>query len=461
MTRRTLGTMALALALAGQLAAQDYLIRNGTISAMDGRPAAKGDLLIRDGMIAAVGSVPEADAKSIPAERTLDAAGATVMPGFFAAYSQVGLVEVDMVSSTNDTAEDPGPNTAQVRAEDAYNPLSEVIPVTRLTGVTTALIAPGGENVFPGTSAVVSLSGTRMEEALVVNPAALHIVLGEGPKGKFGGKDSMPSTRMGTAAYIRGELQKTREYTDQWARYQEKYRKFQTARAEFPAKLEKWKADKSKDRGKEPEAPEPPDPPATDLQREAMAQALGGKIPAAFHANRLDDIETMLRISAEFGLSPVLIGGSDAWKMASRLAELKIPVILQPTAQPGSMDSLGAVYENAKILDAAGVKIAFMTGDTAHNVRNLPYEAAVAVAHGLPRESALAAVTSAPAEIWRVSDAVGSLRPGLKANVLVVDGDPLQPAAKVRLVLVGGEPVPLRSRQTDLAEKFGGRYLGQ
>lgn len=461
MMRRTTAALALSLALAAHAAAQDYLIRNGTILAMDGSPPAKGDVLVRDGMIAAVGTVPESDAKSIPAGRTIDATGRTVMPGFFAAYSQVGMVEVELVGATNDTGESPGPNTAQARAEDAYNPLSEVIPVTRMTGVTTALIAPAGGNVFPGTSAVVTLSGTTMQEALVTNPAALHIVLGEAPKDKFGGKDSMPSTRMGTAAYIRGELQKTREYADQWKRYQEKYRRFQTANAEFPAKLEAWKADKSKDRGDEPEPPEPPDPPSTDLQREAMVRALNGDIPAAFHANRLDDIETMLRISAEFNLSPVLIGGTDAWKIASKLAEQKVPVILQPTAQPDSMEAQGAIYENARILAAAGVRIALMTGDTSHNVRNLPFEAAVAVAHGLPHEAALAAITSAPAEIWRVSEAIGSLKPGLKANIIVVDGDPLQPSSRVELELIAGDPVALRSRQTDLAEKFGWKPAGE
>ncbi len=328
-----------------------------------------------------------------------------------------------------------------------------------MNGVTTALIAPAGANVLTGTSAVVVLGPSTMQESLVANPVALHVVLGEGPKGKFGAKESTPSTRMGTAAYIRGELQKSREYADQWERYQEKYRKYQKSRAEFPEKLEHWKADASPDRGKEPEPPDPPDPPATDLQREAIAQALGGKIPVAFHANRLDDIETMMRISEEFGLSPVLVGGADAWKVASRLAARKIPVVLQPTAQPDSMESLGATYENARLLHAAGVRFAFMTGDTAHNVRNLPYEAAVAVAHGLPPEAALEAITSAPADIWRVSDAVGSLRPGLKANVIVVDGDPLQPTSRIGLVLVGGEPMALRSRQTDLAERFGGKYL--
>jgi len=448
------------LLAAAPSAAQDLLIRNANVHTVSDMAIIGGDVLIRDGMIATVGKVSSAEAAKFSDDQIIDAKGKTVLPGFFAAYSQLGLVEVDMVASTNDTHESSGWNTAQVRAMDGYNALSELIPVARLNGITQALVAPATGNIFNGQSAVVSLSGNSMERALHTSPAALHITLGEGPKESWDAPGDGPKTRMGTASSLRSEFQKALEYKESWTRYREKYAKFQKDRAEFPDKLRRWNEDTSPDKSKdEPEPPEAPDAPDTNLQLEAIAPAIGGELRTAFHAQRLDDIETMLRISEEFKLSPVLIGGGDAWKIASLLAEKNVPVVMQPSLQPATMETSGAIYESARILNAAGVKIAFMTGDTAHGVRNLPYEAGLAVAYGLPMDVAIRAITLSPAEIWGVSEFLGAIKSGYRANLIIVDGDPLQPTTQVTHVIVGGEQMELRSRQTDLAEKYGARYL--
>jgi imidazolonepropionase-like amidohydrolase len=440
--------------------AQDLLIRNANVHTVSDIAILGGDVMIRDGMIATVGKVSSADAAKFSADQIIDAKGKTVLPGFFAGYTQLGLVEVDMVDSTNDTRESSGWNTAEVRAMDGYNALSELIPVARLNGITEALVAPATGNIFNGQSAIVSLSGTSMERALHTSPAALHITLGEGPKQTWDAPGDGPKSRMGTASILRAEFQKALEYKESWARYQEKYAKFQLERAGFPDKLRKWNEDTSPDKSKdEPEEPEAPEPPTTDLQLEAIAAAIGGGLRCAFHAQRLDDIETMLRLSEEFKLSPVLIGGADAWKIASILAEKKVPVVMQPSLQPESMETSGAIYESARILNEAGVKIAFFTGDTAHGVRNLPYEAGLAVAYGLPADVAIRAITLSPAEIWGVSEFLGAIKSGYRANLIIVDGDPLQPMTHVTNVIIGGEQMEMRSRQTDLAEKYGAKFL--
>lgn len=459
---KTLRLFLTALVVAGvaPIFAQDLLIRNANIHTVSDMAILGGDVVIRDGSIATVGRISAAEAAKFPADQIIDAAGKTVLPGFFASYTQLGLVEVDMVDSTNDTRESSGVNTAQVRAMDGYNALSELIPVARLNGITHAVTAPATGNVFNGQSAIVSLAGPSMERALHNSPAALHITLGEGPKQSWDAPGDRPKTRMGTASIIRAEFQRTLEYKESWARYQEKYKKFQSDRAAFPEKLKKWTEDKSPDKSKEePEPPEAPEPPTTDLQLEAIAPALGGELRTAFHAQRLDDIETMLRISEEFKLSPILIGGADAWKIASVLAEKKVPVVMQPSLQPDSMETSGAIYESARLLNAAGVKIAFFTGDTAHGVRNLPYEAGLAVAYGLPVDVAIRALTLTPAEIWGVSDFLGAVKSGYRANLIIVDGDPLQPTTHVTHVIIGGEQMEMRSRQTDLAEKYGAQFL--
>lgn len=456
---RTLLPLAATLLLAAAAPAQDLLIRNARIvRAADPTPL-EGAVLVRDGKIAAVGNVPSDLSRGIDEANIVDGTGLTVYPGFFASYSQLGLVEIDMVDATNDSGERSGPSSAQVRAMDGYNPQASPIGVTRVNGITQALTAPEGGNVFPGVSSIVSLHGDDVGKAMAVPAAALHVHLGEWPKSKFGDKDRTPSTRMGTAAYVREKFQKAKEYAQKLERHAEALKKHERELAAFPAKLEAWKAKPEADRGDEPEPPKRPDAPSRDFELEAIAGALGGKMPTAFHAHRVDDIETALRISEEFGLSPVIVGGAEAWRIAKKLSARKVPVIIQATEQPGDMDRLGAIYENARLLNAAGVTIAFRTGDTAHNVRLLPYEAAVAVAYGLPKEVALRAITLNPARIWRVDDRFGDIAVGKQANLIVVDGDPFQPKTKFHHVVVNGERVPLTNRQSELAEKFGGKFL--
>jgi imidazolonepropionase-like amidohydrolase len=440
--------------------AQDLLIRNANVHTVSDIAILGGDVMIRDGMIATVGKVSSADAAKFSADQIIDAKGKTVLPGFFAGYTQLGLVEVDMVDSTNDTRESSGWNTAEVRAMDGYNALSELIPVARLNGITEALVAPATGNIFNGQSAIVSLSGTSMERALHTSPAALHITLGEGPKQTWDAPGDGPKSRMGTASILRAEFQKALEYKESWARYQEKYAKFQLERAGFPDKLRKWNEDTSPDKSKdEPEEPEAPN------RRRRISNSRPSRRPsvaASVVRSMRNDSTTSKRCFASPRSSSCRPFSSVVrmpGKSRASSQKKKFPSSCSHRCNPRAWETSGAIYESARILNEAGVKIAFFTGDTAHGVRNLPYEAGLAVAYGLPADVAIRAITLSPAEIWGVSEFLGAIKSGYRANLIIVDGDPLQPMTHVTNVIIGGEQMEMRSRQTDLAEKYGAKFL--
>lgn len=453
--RRVFSAIVTALLLAGGAEAQNLVIVGAKVYTMTG-PAQEGvDLVVKDGRIDSIGS-----SSNVGTDVTrIDGKGLFVYPGFIGGFSQIGLVEVEQVDAVNDTDENTGANTAQIRALDAYNPLSSLIPVSRVNGVTAALSAPSTGNVFTGQGAVVVLDGGKVDDVVLKSPASLHVVLGEGPKGRFGGKDAMPSTRMGIAAYIREQFYKAGEYRLKLKTFGEKTAKYAKEKDAYPDKLAKWKADSSDKKGDEPKSPDAPDPVERDLQLEVLVSAMDGKVPTFFHAQRLDDLETALRLAEEFGLQPVIVGGASAYKIAPMLAEKKVPVILTPTEQPDAMEAQDALYQNAALLRQNGVQIAFSATDATHNLRNLPYEAGLAVSYGLPYEDALRALTIDAAKILRVDDQVGSLEAGKLANFIVTDGDPLQPLTHIKHVVIKGVDLPLTTRQTELAKQYGAQYL--
>jgi len=185
---------------------------------------------------------------------------------------------------------------------------------------------------------------------------------------------------------------------------------------------------------------------------------LEGKVPVLARAHRVDDILTAVNLADEFGLRLIVSHGTEAYKVADLLAEKEIPVVVGPVStQPDRIETLGAIYENAALLHEAGVKIAFQTGnitDDTLNIRMLPYEAALAVSYGLPWEAAMRGLTINPAEIFGVDDRIGSLQAGREASLIVVEGDPLQPLTLLRHLMIDGRPIELKSRQTELYEKW-------
>jgi imidazolonepropionase-like amidohydrolase len=194
--------------------------------------------------------------------------------------------------------------------------------------------------------------------------------------------------------------------------------------------------------------------PVSRLDLERLAQVLDGRLPLVVRAARAADIVRAIDLAAEYRIRLVLAGAEEGWRVADRIAAANVPVIVRPTQNlPFTFASLGARFDNAVRLSRAGVTVLFMTED-AHTLRNLRQEAGNAVAEGLERNVALAALTSAPARAFGVDRDYGTLEPRKVANLVVWNGDPFELRTYPTHVIVRGRDVPLETRQTALFRRY-------
>jgi len=393
-------------------AAQIIAITGGTVHTLG--PAGTiegGTVLIENGRIRAVGKEV-----AIPAgARRIDAAGKVVTPGLFDSESRLGIVEVDAGSGTVDTTVNDERITAANDVTDVINPRSFVIPINRVEGLTRAVVAPlPGKSLLAGRGAVIHL-GTESPDFVLRPRVAMFAVLGA-PAARLSG-----GSRAAALLRLREALRDALDYG--------------AHRAAF-------------DRGdRRPYA-------LSRLDLEALQPVVRGEIPLVVSVNRAADIESTLKLAKDFHLDLILADAAEAWVVAPQLAAAKVPVLLNVLNNlPASFDALGATLENAARLHAAGVTIAFMSGD-AHNARNLKQSAGNAVAHGLPWKAALEAMTTVPARIWGLADHYGTLEPGKDADVVVWDGDPLEVTTFADHVLIRGVEVPMKDRQIELRERY-------
>jgi imidazolonepropionase-like amidohydrolase len=192
--------------------------------------------------------------------------------------------------------------------------------------------------------------------------------------------------------------------------------------------------------------------PAADL--EALQPVLAGRMPLVVTAHRVFDIRNALRLAREFNLRLILAGAAEGWEVADEIARAQVPVLVVPLSNLPSFNALGARYENAARLSAAGVKVAIVAGGDPHNARLVRQEAGNAVSYGMDPDAAFRAVTLGAAEILGIQDRYGSLEPGKIANVVVWSGDPFEFSTAVRHVWIRGRAIPLTSRQTELLERY-------
>lgn len=408
-------------AAAQQNTAATYVIRNATVFPVVGARIQNGTIVVRDGRIAAVGANVDAPAGAT----VIDAQGLFVYPGFIDSGTQLGLTEIGSVPGADDTRE-VGDIHAQNVSLTAVNPHSELIPVTRVNGVTTVITSAGG-GLVSGQASLIDLAGWTPAEMGVKRQAAMVINYPAVPSGvgRFG-FEFRPQ---------RAEADLTRERD---RRVREIYEVLHSARAYGDAR----------ERGATGPA---------DHLNAALVPVVRGELPVLFDVESADQIRGALALSDTFGLKPILRGAREAWLLADTLAARDIPVIVGPTtAQPGASDPYDMIYANPGVLARAGVRIAFQTSD-ASNARNLPYNVALAMAYGLDPDEALRSITINPARIWGVDDQYGSIEVGKVANLVVTDGDPLDVRTKIRHVFIRGDAIPLTDRHTRLYEQFRGR----
>ena len=403
-----------------------FAIRNATIVPVTSAPIPNGTIVFANGVITAVGANA-----AIPADATvIDGTGLFVYPGLIDSGSHVGLEEISAVPGTVDTAElgDINPNA---RAEVAVNPHSNIIPVTRVNGITSVVTEPEG-GIISGSSAMIQLAGWTPKEMTLKAPLAMHIHF---PRLRTAAFDEVPQDE-------EAAKEATKNYTKQIDKLRDTFRDAQSY-AKAAAARTNHPDVKRLDR---------------DLILEALIPVVEGRELVVMHANLERDIRAAIKFADEFKLKVILADAEDVGKVIPELKSHNIPVILGPilSLPPREDDPYDLVYGNAKTLFDAGIPFAIQSQDS-HNARNLPYQAAACAAFGLPKDAALRAVTIAPAQIFGMADRIGSLETGKLANIIVTDGDPLEIVTHVKRLFIGGEDISLETNQTLLWEKFKAR----
>lgn len=402
--------------------AQDVLIQGARVhTAAAAGTLARADVLIQDGVIRAVG--PDL---AVPAGITvIEADGLALTPGLFGGLSGLGVEEVSGEPATVDNnlamlapQHVPGHEPAwrpEFDVMPAYNPHSAVIAVNRVAGIAWTVLAPGsvaGGSFVAGQGAAVLLDGRY--EAELDGSRSLFINLGSSAVLLSGG------SRAAQYMLLEQALREARP-------------------APAPGML----------------AIAPGHGLLTPLGREVMMRyARGGRV--VFKVDRAADIRQTLKLAERAGFKPVISGGAEAWRIADELARAQVPVLIDPLVNlPSGFDRLGARLDNAARLHAAGVAVAFtQSGDATHNARKIRQSAGNAVANGLPWEAGLAAITRVPAQIFGIDERRGSIEIGKQADLVLWSGDPLEVTSVARAVWIDGRPMPMRSRQTQLRDRY-------
>ncbi|MEO5860685.1 MAG: amidohydrolase family protein [Pyrinomonadaceae bacterium] len=411
-----------------------FAIVGAKIVTVSGAVIENGTVVIQNGKITAVGA-----GSSIPsgAER-IDGKGLSVYPGMIDSSTGMGLSEIGQgVNASVDIAEIAG-NNANAKAITAVNPHSSHINVTRVNGITTAMSAPIG-GVIAGQGAIINLNGSTQAEMAVEPTVALvinfpRVAQGGGFGGFGGGFGGGPQVDF-------NELAKRRDTAV------EELKKTFTAALNHGKAMDAYAKDKTLPMV------------ATNLVYEAMIPYVRGEKPIVFTAERARDIKAVAKFVADMKIKGIIVGGQEAWKATDELKKNNIPVIFTniyslPVRDDDPYDSL---FDVPSKLQAAGVKFAISTGDVGAEARDLPYHAGLAGAHGLSPEEALKSVTLYPAQILGVADRLGSIEVGKMANVVVTDGDILDPRTNIKHMFINGRMIPLTSRHTELFDSFKDR----
>lgn len=395
-----------------QEAGETIAITNARILPASRAAIERGTVVIRDGRLVAVGAnVP------VPTgARVIDGTGKIVTPGLIESNTNLGIVEIPLSAegTADQTSTDPGLSAA-FDVVDAFNPLSTAIPVTRVDGITRALVVPGGTgHILLGQAAVFDLGGEQVPGSVTKRKAAMMASLGEAGAGLAGGSRATAILR------LRELLQDAVDFSRNRAAWNTAQRR-QYARGR--------------------------------LDLEALQPVVAGVMPLAVQANRASDLLAAMRVAEEFKLKLVLVGAAEAWVVADQIAKRKVPVVIKPLTNIPTFDALAATLENAVRLQKAGVTIVLSSFET-HRAGTLRQEAGNAISYGLDRDAALQAVTITPARVWGIADRTGSLDIGKDADVVVWSGDPFELTTAPEHVFIRGREMPKDTRQSELLKKY-------
>lgn len=403
---------------AAPASAQTIAITNAQVHPISGPVIERATVVVRDGKIAAVGANVAAPAGA----RVIDAAGRIVTPGFLDSSTGLGTTEIDLsAEGTNDLNTTDDRITAAFNVADNLNPFSTLIPVTRIDGITRAVVAPQpGRSLIAGQGILVDLGTQGATLTIIRNPVAMFAVYGERGAALSGG-----GARSAALLRLKEALQDARDYAANRAAFERAQRR---------------------------------DYAISRLDLEALVPVVRGQLPLVMSANRASDILAALRLARDFDLKLILAGVAEGWLVARDIAAAGVPVLIDPMRNIPGFESLGITLENAARLHAAGVNVVFASFDS-HNARNIRQAAGNAVSYGMPHDAALRALTLNPARIWGIADQYGAIEAGKDADLVVWSGDPLELTTVAEHVFIRGREIPKESRQEDLFRRY--RTLGE
>ncbi len=399
-------------------------IVNATIHTVSGPVIEKGTIVFDKGKIIAIGanvSVPQG-------AEMIDASGKHVYPGLVSSDTYIGLTEIGAVRASIDRNE-TGRINPNVRAEAAFNPESELIPVARANGITTIVTSPGG-GLISGTSAVMTMDGWTWEDMTLKAPAALCV--------------QWPNMNIRRGAFV------TRSEEDQKKDREQQLKDLANAFREARAYLLAKKAENQKGIPYH----------NIDKRWEALAAVLERKVPVVVSATDVQQIQAAVAWAEQENVKLIISGGHDAWRVADLVKKNNVPVLAGGIFRiPGRrFERYDESYVLPKKLYDAGIQFAILSEEEAAHERNLPYQAAMAAAYGLPKDEALKAITLYPAQIFGIADKVGSLEVGKDATLLITTGDPLEIICTIEMEFIQGRKIDLSSKHTMLYEKYKEKY---
>lgn len=404
-------SLALLAALSVCASAESLFIKNAQVHTISSAGVLdKANILIRDGKIVGVGAEVTADSDS----KLIDAKGKPVTPGLMNAYSYLGTVELELVAATSDHGTSATELGASFSIAEAINPQSTVIPHNRAQGLTRALVVPSVEHdVFGGQAAVLKLSQ---------QPELLKQAMAQVARYGNASQESSGGSRAATLHKMRNAFDDARDYNANKTAF---------ARAERRAYSLSFR----------------------DL--EALLPVLDHKQLLLVSVNRSADILSLLRVQRDYALNLAIVGGAEAHRVAAELAAANVPVILDVLANtPADFDALSATFENAARLHKAGVSIAFMEPSPGHQAYLIRQSAGIAVAHGLPYDAALSALTLNPSTLAGTAASFGRIEKGFDAELVVWDGDPLEVTTFPTHVIIDGKEQSLVNRSTRLRDRY-------
>jgi len=384
------------------------IIRNAMIHTMDRNDSGEhspfiGTIVIDCGKIKEI--VKGENTEMTSGEDIIDGTGKNVFPGFIDAHCHLGMWEDAIGFEGDDGNEATSPITPELRAIDGINPMDRTFVESYQGGVTTVATGPGSANVLGGQFAVIKTFGKRVDDMIVMEPAAMKCAFGENPKRVYAEKKQSPNTRMAIASELRNQLFKAKEYL------------------------------KKVEEGKKDETKKPP----FDIKMESLLPVLRKEIPLKAHAHRADDILTAIRIAKEFDVRLTLDHCTEGHLIPEIIKAEGLSAIVGPSFGDRSKFELkNLTFDTPGVLSKAGIKIAIMTDHPVVPLHYLPMMAALSAKAGLDPYEALAAITINPAEILGIDHLVGSITVGKDADLVLYEGHPFDLQSKVIHTIIDG-----------------------